>query len=142
MANSKKKFRTFEAYATHPMRALQAWQILISAAKNRQIHSYLSLSKLMYGKSAAGVLGQVLGHVAFYCKDSRLPPLTVIVVGQKRGTPGALIPVKPEDQDVEREKVFKHDWYNVIPPTPGELKAAFDLPRDQLKRSPQVERRA
>ena len=60
----------------HPIRAVQAWMILVGAAMNRQTLTYQGLSQKMYGKSASGVLDKILGHVAFYCEDNELPPLT------------------------------------------------------------------
>ena len=117
--------KTFNPSSKHPDRALQAWQILIAAATNRQTVTYEDLSKVMYKKEAAGVLDKILGHIAYYCKDNELPGLTSIVVGKRRGTPGKDIPVDPDVIDFEREKVYGYDWYNVYPPSPAELAKAF-----------------
>lgn len=117
--------KSFNPTSNHPDRALQSWQILIAAAKNRQTFTYLGLSQLMYQKDAAGVLDKVLGHVAFFCSDNKLPALTSIVVGKSRGTPGADIPVDPKVMDREREKVYAFDWYDVYPPTPAQLAQSF-----------------
>jgi hypothetical protein len=84
--------RNFNPSSKHPDRAVQAWQILVGAAMHRQTLTYEGLSVLMYQKKAAGVLDNVLGHVAFYCISNDLPPLTSIVVGKNRGTPGEEIP--------------------------------------------------
>ncbi|HKN34745.1 MAG: hypothetical protein DMG41_38590 [Acidobacteria bacterium] len=67
--------RRFNPTSEHPARAVQAWEILVSKAMNRQTVTYELLSALMYGKKAQGVLNAVLGHVAFYCEDNGLPPL-------------------------------------------------------------------
>jgi hypothetical protein len=80
--------------------------------------------RLMYGKNAAGVLAHILGHVAFYCIDHELPPLTSIVVGKGRGTPGAEIPINPATVDQQREKVYQYDWYDLYPPSEPDLSAA------------------
>ena len=117
--------RTFNPTSKHPMRAQQAWMILVGAAMSRQTLTYKGLSHLMYNKDAAGVLNEILGHVAFYCKANDLPGITTIVVGKGRGTPGEEIPVDLTTMDREREKVYAFDWYNVVPPTPAELAAAF-----------------
>jgi hypothetical protein len=117
--------RKFNPSSNHPDRALQAWQILVAAAMNRQTFTYKGLSQLMYQKDAAGVLDKILGHVAFFCSDNKLPALTSIVVGKGRGTPGADIPVDPKVMDREREKVYGHDWYNVYPPSPAQLAESF-----------------
>ena len=117
--------KKFNPSSKHPDRALQAWQILVAAAMNRQSFTYIGLSQFMYRKDAAGVLDKILGHVAFFCSDNKLPPLTSIVVGKGRGTPGTDIPVDPKIMDREREKVYGYDWYNVYPPSPKELADSF-----------------
>jgi hypothetical protein len=115
----------FNPSSAHPARAVQAWQILVSAAMNRQTLTYKGLAKLMYQRKAQGVLDKILGHIAFYCIDNDLPPLTSIVVGQGRGTPGHDIPIDLANLDREREKVYAHDWYNIYPPTAVELHACY-----------------
>lgn len=117
--------KQFNPSSIHPDRALQAWQILLAAATNRQTFTYKGLSQLMYGRDAAGVLDKILGHIAFFCRDNNLPPLTSIVVGKGRGTPGADIPVDPKVMDREREKVYSYDWYNLYPPSPKQLADSF-----------------
>jgi hypothetical protein len=118
--------RTFNPSSSHPERAVQAWMILVGAAMNRQTLTYEGLSVLMYQKKAAGVLDAILGHIAFYCIVQHLPPLTSIVVGKKRGTPGADIPIDLRQMDAERERVYGFDWFDVYPPSASDLKANFD----------------
>ena len=96
--------RKFNPSSKHKHRAVQAWQILVGAAMNRQTFTYEILSIKMYRKKAAGVLDQILGHVAFYCIDNDLPALTSIVVGKGRGTPGDDIPIEQGNMDAHREK--------------------------------------
>jgi hypothetical protein len=117
--------KKFNPSSNHPDRALQAWQILVGKAMNRQTITYKGLSQLMYKKDAAGVLDKILGHVAFFCSDNKLHALTSIVVGKGRGTPGRGIPVDPKLMDRKREKVYDYDWYNVYPPTPTQLAESF-----------------
>ena len=117
--------RTFNPTAEHPARAVQGWQILVNEAMHRQTITYEGLSRLMYGKYAAGVLAAILGHIAFYCRDNGLPPLTIIVVGKEPGKPGDGIPVDPAKTDEERERVYQHDWYNVYPPSESDLAASY-----------------
>lgn len=93
---------------------------------NRQTLTYLGLSEKMYQKPAQGVLDKILGHVAFYCNDNGLPALTALVVGKGRGTPGKDIPADLSKMDAIREAVYKIDWYNIVPPTPEQLKESFD----------------
>ena len=121
--------KLFNPTSPHPARAVQAWQILVGKAMNRQTITYLELSQLMYHKDAAGVLDQILGHIAFYCIDNELPPLTSIVVGKGRGTPGEDIPVDVSQIDTQREKVYECDWYDVYPPSKSDLKSVFDRHR-------------
>lgn len=118
--------KRFNPSSNHPDRAVQAWQILIDAAANRQTLTYEGLSKLMYKKKAAGVLDRILGHIAYYCNDNNLPPLTSVVVGKGRGTPGEDIPMNLQELDARREDVYSEDWYDVYPPSAAALKEAFD----------------
>jgi len=111
----------FNPSSKHPARALQAWIILVGAAMNRQTLTYEGLSVKMYQKKAAGVLDKILGHVAFYCIEQGLPPLTSIVVGKGRGTPGQDIPLDSAALDGARERVYAYDWYNEYPPTAEQL---------------------
>ena len=87
--------------------------------------TYEGLSELMYGKQAAGVLAEILGHIAFYCEDNQIPPLTTLVVGKGPGKPGDKIPVDPAQIDEKRERVFKQDWYDIYPPSESDFAAAF-----------------
>jgi hypothetical protein len=107
----------------HPDRAAQAWVVLVAAAMNRQTLTYLGLSKLMYRKSAQGVLDKILGQVALFCEENDLPALTTLVVGKSRGTPGREIPVDRSRLDELREQVYEFDWFDVRPPTPEEVRS-------------------
>lgn len=120
--------KLFNPSSTHPERALQAWTILVSAAKNRQTLTYKGLSILMYGKNAAGVLDRILGHIAYFCEfyePRSLPPLTTIVVNETSGTPGSAIPVELDDIEQLKSQVYAFDWYDVFPPSLEELATAF-----------------
>ena len=116
--------RRFNPSSKNADRAVQAWLILVNAAMNRQTLTYEGLSELMYPRRAAGVLDKILGHIAFYCIDEGLPPLTSIVVGKKRGAPGRDIPIDLKQVDSERERVYKENWFDIYPPTADELSAA------------------
>jgi hypothetical protein len=117
--------KTFNPTSQNPARAVQAWQILAGKAMNRQTVTYEGLSKIMYGKEAAGVMAGILGHVAFYCMEIGIPPLTVLVVGKEPGKPGDAFPVDSTKIDEEREKVYQYDWYNIYPPSEADLAAAY-----------------
>jgi hypothetical protein len=117
--------KKFNPTSTMPERAVQAWQILTGKAMNRQSITYLDLSRLMFGKDAAGVLDKILGHVAFYCIENHMPPLTSIVVAKGRGIPGSEIPIDLTTIDAQREEVYEFDWYDVYPPSKDALSAAY-----------------
>jgi hypothetical protein len=117
--------QTFNPSATRPARAVQAWQILVGKAMNRQTLTYEDLALLMFRRHAAGVLDATLGHIAFYCIENDLPPLTSIVVGKHRGRPGGDISIDLESLDEQREKVYRYDWYNARPPSEEELTEAY-----------------
>lgn len=108
-----------------PKRAQQLWIILVGKAANRQLVTYNEL-KEMLGYGGSGVFSQTLGHIACYCIQNELPGLTSLVVSEEKGVPGEGIPV--DDAEAERIDVFKFDWYNLVPPSPEELKAAWDNP--------------
>jgi len=114
--------RRFSQNPTRPHRALQIWLILIGAAPNRQILTYRILSKILNYKGA-GVLAETLGHIMFYCREEGLPPLTVLVVNQETGLPGGGL--TQTDLNADREHVFNFDWYDIVPPTPDQLFAAY-----------------
>ncbi len=123
----------FNPSSPHPDRAVQAWIILIGAAMHRETLTYEGLSMLMYRKKAQGVLNKILGHIAFYCNDNKFPPLTSIVVGKGRGTPGANIPINLNELDSERERVFAFDWYDVYPPSDEEMQESY---YNNIKKAP------
>lgn len=50
-----------------------------------------------------------------YCIHNDLPPLTILVVGDTTGSPGEGLQLSG-DENAERERVFKHNWYNIYPP--------------------------
>jgi putative restriction endonuclease len=113
--------RRFEEHPSQETRALQIWQILIGRAANRQTITYGGLADLLHFKGA-GTLAKILGHIMFYCQQNDLPPLTVLVVNQDTGLPGeGLIGA---ELNADREKVFRFEWYGLVPPTPVELAAA------------------
>jgi alkylated DNA nucleotide flippase Atl1 len=102
-------------------RALQAWIILVGAAKRRQTIRYGELASLMFGSRALRNIGRILGHIAYHCEWSSLPSLNCIVVNTS-GRPGTGI---PQDSDKLRERVFDYPWYDVVPPSPGVLRESF-----------------
>jgi putative restriction endonuclease len=107
------------------VRALQAWQFLISKATNRQLVRYGDLAAMM-GYEDNRPLTQILGHIMHLCGDEHVPPLTIVVVNQD-GTPGpGFTEVSREEFDRKREEVFGYDWFGLVPPTIAEFQAAHD----------------
>ena len=110
-------------YIGREVRAQQIYQILISAAHNRQIISYKLLAKLV-GFGGPGVFGDMLGCIAYWCDERKLPPLTALVVNEKTGLSGKKIPIKKAH--TYREKVYAFEWFKIVSPTREELRQAYE----------------
>jgi len=106
-----------------PERAQQIWLILIGKAANKQLMTYKELAEIL-GYKGSGVFADTLDHIACYCIQNNLPGLTCLVVNEETGVPGGGIPVA--DPEAERMKVFSNQWYKLFPPSPSELKEAYD----------------
>lgn len=117
------KHQSFNPHSSLEKRALQAWLILIGAAWRRETVTYTDLAIAMFGNRALRHLGKILGHIAYYCEQHRLPYLNCIVVGKFSGQPGWKVPVY---NDKERERVYHYLWFHVVPPSPEELKTAWE----------------
>ena len=115
--------KLFEDYRKMNHRALQVWQILLSAAHNRQIITYKMLAEIM-GYERPGVYGRILKHLLYYCDQNKLPPLTVLIVSKAKGKPGAGF-ITAENVDKAREKVFNYNWFAVYPPAAETLSEAY-----------------
>ena len=100
-------------------RALQLWQILISAAHNRQVLTY-ELACQHTGLLPLG-LANFLGPIMKYCERNGLPPLTVLIVNKETGLPGAGL-ITAGDPAVARERVFAHNWFGMKPPSADDFK--------------------
>ena len=103
-------------------RALQVWQVLISAAHNRQTITYGQLARLIGMGDNPVVVTPAISRVGEYCKRNNLPPLTYLVVGKGAGKPGIDFP----DLDSERERVFNHLWFSMDPVRASDLEAQDD----------------
>ena len=58
-----------------------------------------------------------------YCNQHGLPPLAVVCVDPKTGEPSRGN-VGVFRLDKNRERVFNHDWFALVPPTPEEIREA------------------
>jgi hypothetical protein len=110
-------------YVGREARAQQIYQILVSAAHNRQILTYKLLAK-MVGYGGSGIFGDMLGCIACWCDQNKMPPLTCLVVNEKTGLSGEGIPIKKAHK--HREKVYAFDWFAVVPPTREDLRRAYE----------------
>jgi hypothetical protein len=104
-------------------RAVQIYQVLISAAHHRQLLTYDIVGKLI-GVPRQG-LAPHLEHPLNYCVKNKLPALTSICVSAKTGQPSHGFtdrqPMTPETLHEEREAVYAHEWYRDLPLTAGQL---------------------
>jgi hypothetical protein len=114
----------FSDESTSAGRALQAWLILTGCAARRETLTYTQLCQRM-GSGGVRTVGKILGRVMYYCQAASLPPLTILVVNKNTGRPGVGLALY-NDRDVLRERVYKHDWYGMVPPTPDELATAWE----------------
>lgn len=112
-------------------RALQIWQVLISAAHNRQVLTYEIVAELIgVGAQAAITIKLYLGILMRYCEANRLPPITALVVKKGIGQPGSGLRTLSAHPDRDREKVFAHEWFKQRPLTCSDL-ASFDKHRHE-----------
>lgn len=111
-----------------PQRAVQIWSVLALAARNRQVLTYDILSELV-GVPRQG-LGQLIEPIQSYCLLRNLPPLTILVVRQDTGLPGAGFTAAGEIPATQ-VRVFKHDWRRQACPTTEEFEEAVRLHRSR-----------
>lgn len=99
-------------------RAVQIWQLLIGAARVRQTLTYSMVADAI--GMGAGTLAQPLELVMGFCDRNGLPPLTVLVVNQATGRPGAGLSTL-EELNRDRERVFNYPWFRLAPLRPEGL---------------------
>ena len=94
------------------------WPVLVAAAKDRNKPIYKDLAPLINTNPLS--VGNALEPIQAYCMDSKLPPLSAIVVGKTTGLPGGgFIAWDIDDIDTAFEKVFNHPWESVQNPFGG-----------------------
>lgn len=113
--------KRFDDNPSDESRALQVWLILIGKALNRQTVTYEILGK-MIGYKGFGVFAGILDHIRIYCILNDLPPLTALVVNKVTGLPGEGLGLSEKELNAARERIYKHNWYNIVPPTPDQLR--------------------
>lgn len=94
------------------------WPVLVAAAKDRRKPIYKELAPLINTNPLS--VGNALEPIQAYCMDSKLPPLSSIVVGKTTGLPGGgFIAWDIDDIDTAFEKVFSHPWESLQNPFGG-----------------------
>jgi len=89
-------------------RAARAWPILADVAANKSTITYGDLGQRLDIHHRA--VRYVLAEIQDYCLSEKLPPITILIVGQG-GTPGAGF-IAWDVDDLERGKklVYEHPW--------------------------------
>ena len=91
------------------------------AATQRRTTTYDALGALLLSHPLT--LRSDLDPIDDYCNQHGLPPLAVVCVDPKTGEPSrGNIGVFRLDKN--RERVFNHDWFALVPPTPEEIREA------------------
>jgi hypothetical protein len=112
-------------------RAAQVWSVLALAARNRQVLTYDIVSKLV-GVPRQG-LGKALEPIQSYCLLEKLPPLTILVVREDTGLPGAGF-IAAADIPKTQIEVFAYDWLERGAPSPEDLdKAVTKMPSNGVR---------
>lgn len=104
------------------------WQVLISAADQRQVLTYEIISQKLDGKILARALGAPLDLVADYCEANDLPALTVLAVSKATGEPSAGYRGS-QKVGKERERVYATRWFAQVPPTRADFEVLSRLGR-------------
>lgn len=103
-------------------RAVQLWMLLICGARERKLYTYGQVARIL-GLQSGRMVARFLGPVMAFCETRHLPPLTVLVVNSRTGRPGAGMTAS-DDMDVDREKVYRYDWFSLDPPDPADFETA------------------
>lgn len=110
---------------TQYTRAVQAWHVLVNAARQRCLLTYAELSvremRFTEGRGEAGGAAQFLRLIERYCAAEGLPHMTRIVVSQNEEEPTERTPEEVRAEDPAR--VFNYDWLDVVPPTAQDFEA-------------------
>ena len=106
--------------------AARIWPVLTYAARNRQTVTYDILAK--HVGQIRPALGRCLEPIQSYCLLKELPPLTIVVVSERTGLPGAGF-IAAQDIPGKQMDVFAHDWLMTAVPLASDLEAAVkELP--------------
>jgi hypothetical protein len=116
---------------------LRRYLVLVSLAWNNQLITYGALSQRQMKYGDGGILAPVLGCIMGWCHELGLPPLTTLVVNGDTGVPGGgLITVADADFPAAMQRVFKFNWFDLVPPTVAELEACGNRAKAGQLRNP------
>ncbi len=101
-------------------RTLRTYLILIWCAKNRQTITYGELGG-MIDVHPLSVSSRHLNPIYNYCEANGLRRLAVLVV-DRTGVVGDGYLGPRETIDADREEVYEYDWFDIAPPTIGQLR--------------------
>jgi hypothetical protein len=110
-----------EPIMTKTQRALQVWPLLVLAAKTQTVLSYAMVAQMT---GLPNECGDVLGYIAFYCMQRKLPILPSLVVNQQTGRPSAEF---YENMDIaaEQSRCFVYNWLEHGVPSLQQLEDAY-----------------
>jgi len=119
-------------------RAYRAWSVLIGAAADKTRLTYKQLGDAIgiHHRAVRFVLGPIQEH----CMMARLPPLTILAVGQDTGRPGhGFVAWDAADLAAGREQVYAYAWGKQTNPFTFAAKGATpdDVAR-RLVRAPEL----
>ena len=110
----------FNQLASAPARALQIYLILVGCAANQQVITYGKLAERA-GLLTPTWLFASLRHLAEWCLEEGLPPLTSLAVAEDTGAPGPGYPLPLEELAAQQNRARKFDWYAIVPPAVADL---------------------
>jgi len=99
-------------------RAAQLWSLLVLAARNQQVLSYVNLQQLTGIPQQS--ISKLLVPVQDYCERHKLPPLTSIVVNEPTGMPCQSLMDEKEIFGAQA-RVFVYDWLHLRAPSPEDF---------------------
>jgi putative restriction endonuclease len=94
------------------------WPLLTEAAQKKETLTYGELAPSVHTNPLS--VGRALGPIQDYCLESRLPPLTAIVIGSTTGVPGGgFIAWDVDDLKTAHAAVFTFNWTSTANPYGG-----------------------
>ena len=111
---------------TLEQRAQQFWPVLVFAAREQKLLSYLTLLQL----TGFPETSRVLYYIHCYCKQNDLPSLTDIVIDPATGRPGDECPRDLRVLSAQQSRVFLFEWLNHPAPSAGMFQEAMQKEED------------